>query len=83
MDSPFRNEDTSQTMYKSMYSSSTCKFTWESGNKVDTICAKLMSVMELLGVEKFFIPIISCLVKSSQSSVDKALIKIQSMRGKL
>ena len=56
---------------------------WGENSKVDTVCQRIQEVIEEdagLG-ESLFIPLISCIVKSSKSSVDQALLRIQAMRG--
>ena len=56
---------------------------WAENSKVDTVCQRIQEVIEEdagLG-ESLFIPLISCIVKSSKSSVDQALLRIQAMRG--
>ena len=56
---------------------------WAKNSKVDTVCQRIQEAIEEdagLG-ESLFIPLISCIVKSSKSSVDQALLRIQAMRG--
>ena len=70
-------------MYKSVFlGSERPTHHWEHGCKVDSVCARIRQVIEDKCGETFFIPSISCLVKSSKTSVDEALVSIQKMRGK-
>ena len=71
------NENVTKTMYASSYPTSTT----ENPQKVDEICQLLLQTME--DKEKFILPIISCHVKSSRSSLDEALLQIQGLPPKL
>lgn len=78
-----QNEDTTLTMYKSMYTM--CKeekHAWGcKSTKVDTVCSSLLEGMEVMDANRFFLPIISCLVRlSGTSSVESALLRIDKMR---
>ncbi len=50
--------------------------------KVDTVCYKMLTEMNK-NPEKYILPIVSCLVKSSKSKVDDALLHIQSLKSKI
>lgn len=78
----FREEDISETMYQSMYSGNTTRpaLPWSNGQKIDSVCDLLLNKM-LTNKEKYILPIISCLVKSSKSKVDNALLEIKSLKG--
>lgn len=70
-------------MYRSMYEKRPGCFAWPTTtttNKVDAVCEKLMSELEMDG-ERFLLPIVSCIVKSSRSDVAGALQRIEQIRG--
>ncbi len=66
-------------MYKSMYTNSR-PYTWNKEKKVDLVCSKMLRVLEK-DLENNFMPVLSCLVKNSESKNETALLRIQSMRG--
>ena len=68
-------------MYRSMYQDSK-PFDWTGGGKkkVDTICSKMLQVLEE-DLDNNFLPVLSCLVRNSESKNEAALLKIQTMRG--
>ncbi len=75
-----RDEDTTTTMYKSMYTDSK-PYNWPRvGNKVNAVCRKMEEVLER-EPEDNFLPILSCLVRNSEAKIETALIRIQDMRG--
>ena len=73
------NENVTKTMYASSYQTAST----ENPKKVDEICQLLLQTMEQQDKEKFILPIISCHVKSSKSSLDSALLQIQNLPPKL
>ncbi len=74
----FRNEDVTQTMYAAMYASEK-KVYKKNLQKVDQICQKLLEAMNS-SKDTYILPIISCHVKNSQSSVDNALLEIKNLK---
>jgi elongator complex protein 1 len=73
-------EDTTTTLYGSMYPDRAAYSNWPSAsNKIDTVCARLKDRLEQ-DAERNILPILSCLIKSSDSDVDAALKRIDVMR---
>lgn len=68
-------------MYKSMYPNRNAFTNWPSNaSKVDSVCSKMMFQMEK-DRNKYFLPIISCLVKGSKTNEEDALRLIETVRG--
>ena len=67
-------------MYESMYKDADMS-SKHTSMKVDQVCSILLENMAEER-DKYVLPIISCLVRSSKSKIDDALLEIKRLKGK-